>query len=202
MDWDGSGAMRQLPYPVHAGGWSHGQFAGPIPCPFAYDGTGALLLACCSATRPGLHGEQRGRFCCTVRYAFCNYFLVRGLTLPAPLANILSLVGWSDRTKLETDIMSNYTTKMIEQIKAAAPLNIEKARELAAEFGLSHRSVISKAKHLDVEYTPAVRKAASKPAGPTKAQTLAAIRANLSLPEREGDLTKAELEAVAVELIG
>ena len=91
---------------------------------------------------------------------------------------------------------------MIEQIKAAAPLNIEKARELAAEFGLSHRSVISKAKHLDVEYTPAVRKAASKPAGPTKAQTLAAIRANLSLPEREGDLTKAELEAVAVELIG
>ena len=127
---------------------------------------------------------------------------MRGLTLPAPLANILSLVGWSDRTKLETDIMSNYTTKMIEQIKAAAPLNIEKARELAAEFGLSHRSVISKAKHLGVEYISAVRKAASKPAGPTKAQTLAALRANLSLPERAGDLTKAELEAVAVELIG
>ena len=127
---------------------------------------------------------------------------MRGLTLPAPLANILSLVGWSDRTKLETDIMSNYTPKMIERIKAAAPLNLEKARELAGDFGLGHRSVISKAKHLDVESTPAVPKAASKPAGPTKAQTLAAIRANLSLPKREGDLTKAELEAVAVELIG
>ena len=126
---------------------------------------------------------------------------MRGLTLPAPLANILSLVGWSDRTKLETDIMSNYTPKMIERIRAAAPLNLEKARELAGEFGLGHRSVISKAKHLGVEYISAVR-AASKPAGPTKAQTLAAIRANLSLPEREGDLTKAELEAVAVELIG
>ena len=41
--------------------------------------------------------------------------------------------------------MSNYTDAMIARIKAAAPLNIEKARELAAEFGLSHRSVISKA---------------------------------------------------------
>jgi len=122
---------------------------------------------------------------------------VRGLTLPAPLANILSLVGWSDRTKLETDIMSNYTPKMIEQIKAAAPLNIEKARALAADFGLSHRSVISKAKHLDVEYTPAIRKAASKPAGPTKAETLAAIRKALSLPERSGDFTKAELVVIA-----
>ena len=93
--------------------------------------------------------------------------------------------------------MSNYTDAMIARIKASAPLNIEKARELAAEFGLSHRSVISKAKHLDVEYTPAVRKAASKDTGPTKAETLASIRLALSLPEREGDLTKAELVRVA-----
>tara|TARA_R100001129_G_scaffold77850_1_gene53045 strand:+ start:435 stop:812 length:378 start_codon:yes stop_codon:yes gene_type:complete len=95
------------------------------------------------------------------------------------------------------DTMSNYTDAMIARIKASAPLNIEKARELAAEFGLSHRSVISKAKHLDVEYTPAVRKAASKDTGPTKAETLAAIRLALALPEREGDLTKAELVRVA-----
>tara|TARA_Y100000401_G_scaffold95992_1_gene82924 strand:- start:389 stop:718 length:330 start_codon:yes stop_codon:yes gene_type:complete len=93
--------------------------------------------------------------------------------------------------------MSNYTDAMVARIKAAAPLNIEKARELAAEFGLSHRSVISKAKHLDVEYTPAVRKAASKDTGPTKAETLAAIRLALALPDREGDLTKAELLRIA-----
>ena len=64
-----------------------------------------------------------------------------------------SLTGRMNRPSLGkgTDTMSNYTDAMVARIKAAAPLNIEKARELAAEFGLSHRSVISKAKHLDVE---------------------------------------------------
>lgn len=107
------------------------------------------------------------------------------------------ITGRKNRSHLEKDIMSNYTDAMIARMKAVAPLNIEKARELAAEFGLSHRSVISKAKNLDIEYTPAARKAASKPTGPTKAETLAAIRLALALDAREGDLTKAELVRVA-----
>ena len=92
--------------------------------------------------------------------------------------------------------MSNYTDSMVAKIKAAAPLNIETAKELASDFGVSHRSVISKAKHLGVEYVKAQRAPASKRVGPTKADTLGAIRKALALPEREGDLTKAELESV------
>lgn len=92
--------------------------------------------------------------------------------------------------------MSNYTDSMVAKIKAAAPLNIETAKELAADFGVSHRSVISKAKHLGVEYVKAQRAPASRDAGPTKAALLVSIRELVELPEREGDLTKAELTAI------
>ena len=37
--------------------------------------------------------------------------------------------------------MSNYTPKMVAALEAAAPLNLEIAKDLAADFGLSHRSV-------------------------------------------------------------
>ena len=95
--------------------------------------------------------------------------------------------------------MSNYTDAMVARIKAAAPINLAKAHELSAEFGggaFSYRSVISKAKHLGVEYT--VSKAASKNTGPNKAEICDAIRVALGLPERDGhDLTKAELVRIA-----
>ena len=99
--------------------------------------------------------------------------------------------------------MSNYTPEMVARITAAAPLNLAKAKELAAEFGsATHRSVISKAKSLGVEYvklSPVKRTA--KADTPTKAAYLSAIRKALALPTREGDLTKAELESV-LESIG
>ena len=93
--------------------------------------------------------------------------------------------------------MSNYTETMVAKIKASAPLNLAKAKDLAADFGLPYRSVISKAKSLGVDYekaAPAAR--SSEPKSPTKAEYLAAIRKGLALPDREGDLTKAELSAV------
>ena len=94
--------------------------------------------------------------------------------------------------------MSNYTDQMVAKIKAAAPLNLAKAQALSAEFGnVTYRSVISKAKSLDVEYVKAAPAArSSEPKGPTKAEYLGAIRKGLALPQREGDLTKAELSAV------
>ena len=99
--------------------------------------------------------------------------------------------------------MSNYTETMVAKIKAAAPLNLAKAQELSSEFGnVTYRSVISKAKSLGVEYVkaaPAAKK--SRDDAPTKAQYLAAIRKGLALPDREGDLTKAEL-ATVLESIG
>jgi len=99
--------------------------------------------------------------------------------------------------------MSNYTETMVAKIKASAPLNLAKAQELSSEFGnVTYRSVISKAKSLGVEYVkaaPAAKK--SREDSPTKAAYLAAIRKGLALPDREGDLTKAEL-ATVLESIG
>ena len=94
--------------------------------------------------------------------------------------------------------MSNYTPEMVARITAAAPLNLAKAKELAADFGtVTYRSVISKAQSIGVEYVKlSPVKRIPKADTPTKAAYLAAIRKGLALPEREGDLTKAELEAV------
>ena len=90
--------------------------------------------------------------------------------------------------------MSNYTPAMIAKLQAAAPLNLETAKDLAADFGVSYRSVISKAKHLGVEYVKAAPKA--KAVGVTKADLMDAIRKAVALPDREGDLTKAELSVI------
>ena len=93
--------------------------------------------------------------------------------------------------------MSNYTPEMVARIQAAAPLNLAKAKDLAADLGVTYRSVIAKAQQLGVEYvklSPVKRE--RKADTPTKAEYLAAIRKGLALADREGDLTKAELSAV------
>ena len=94
--------------------------------------------------------------------------------------------------------MSNYTPAMIAKLQGAAPLNLEIAKDLASEFGLSHRSVISKAKHLGLEYVKAAPKA--KAVGITKADLADAIRKAVALPDRSGDLTKDELSAILSNL--
>ena len=70
--------------------------------------------------------------------------------------------------------MSNYTSQMIEQIENAQPLNLEIAKKLATEFGLSHRSIISKAKQMGFEYV-AKAKPAKKQAKATKADLVMEI---------------------------
>jgi len=93
--------------------------------------------------------------------------------------------------------MSNYTPEMVARITAAAPLNLAKAKELAADFGnVTYRSVISKAQSIGVEYVKLSPVKRVKNDTPTKAEYLAAIRKALALTTREGDLTKAELSAV------
>ena len=93
--------------------------------------------------------------------------------------------------------MSNYTPEMVARITAAAPLNLAKAKELAADFGnVTYRSVISKAQSIGVEYVKLSPVKRVKDDTPTKAEYLAAIRKALALPTREGDLTKIELSSV------
>ena len=95
--------------------------------------------------------------------------------------------------------MSNYTPSMIAALEAAAPLTLEIAKDLAADFGVSHRSVISKAKHLGLEYVKASPKAKAAK-GITKAELTDAIRQAVALPDRSGDLTKAELDVILSNL--
>jgi len=95
--------------------------------------------------------------------------------------------------------MSNYTPAMVAKLQAAAPLNLSVAKDLAADFGVSHRSVISKAKHLGLEYVKASPKARVAK-GITKAELTDAIRQAVALPDRAGDLTKAELDVVLSNL--
>ena len=95
--------------------------------------------------------------------------------------------------------MSNYTPSMVAALEAAAPLNLETAKDLAADFGVSHRSVISKAKHLGLEYVKASPKAKIAK-GITKAELTDAIRQAVGLPDRSGDLTKGELDVVLSNL--
>ena len=68
----------------------------------------------------------------------------------------------------------NYTSEMVDAIKAAAPLNLEKAKALATELGKTWRSVVAKAKSEGVEYIskPAPLK---KPKGETKADIVSNI---------------------------
>jgi len=94
-----------------------------------------------------------------------------------------------------------YTTKMIEQIENAQPLNLAKAQALATDLGVTYRSIISKAKQMGFEYVakaPAMKKEKSNE--PTKADILTNIRSACNLAEREGDLTKAELAEILQKL--
>ncbi|MDG1859331.1 MAG: hypothetical protein P8I94_09520 [Emcibacteraceae bacterium] len=94
-----------------------------------------------------------------------------------------------------------YTDKMIAQIENAQPLNLEIAKKLASDLGVTYRSIISKAKQMGFEYVakaPAMRKEGSNE--PTKADILIGIRSACSLADREGDLTKAELSAILSKL--
>ena len=76
--------------------------------------------------------------------------------------------------------MSNYTPAMIAKLQDAAPLDLAKAKNLAADFGLSHRSVISKAKHLGLDYVPATK--AAKTLRASKADIVSAIAKGLDMP--------------------
>ena len=77
--------------------------------------------------------------------------------------------------------MSNYTPAMIAKIQAASPLDLAKAKALASDFGnVSHRSVISKAKHLGLDYVPATKPAKTLRA--SKADIVSAIAKGVDMP--------------------
>lgn len=120
--------------------------------------------------------------------------------MPTLYERIFSWFGnTAEPTTKKVNAMSKYTNPMIDAVRSAAPLNLAKAHKLAnsdlfAKADVGYRSIIAKAKSLGVEYVKAAPAAkAQREQQPTKAHYLAQIRKSLALPEREGDLTKAEL---------
>ena len=108
---------------------------------------------------------------------------------PNPVIIRTSLTTKDDKS------MSNYTPEMVAKIEAAAPLNLSVARDLAADFGLSHRSVISKAKSLGVDYIKAAP-AAKRPTGASKSDLVAAIQKATNADDLDG-LEKATARALS-----
>ena len=85
--------------------------------------------------------------------------------------------------KLKDDNMSNYTTKMIARMDELSPITRSVADDLAAEFGLPVRSVISKAVLLGL-YKKAEAKASSSRT--TKAEMVKAIEKALQGESLDG----------------
>ena len=56
MGRDGTGAMRELPHAVHAGGRTSRELAGPVTGAVPHGRSDALPDPCVSATRPCVHG--------------------------------------------------------------------------------------------------------------------------------------------------
>ena len=78
---------------------------------------------------------------------------------------------------------------------------IDSSHRQLTKADVSYRSIIAKAKSLGVDYVKAAPAAkAPRDQEPTKAHYLAEIRKALALPERSGDLTKAELVSVLENL--
>ena len=65
-------------------------------------------------------------------------------------------------TSTKTVAVPNYSKEQMQMITDASPLNLEKAKVLADEMGKTYRSVIAKAKSMELEYVskPAPRKKA------------------------------------------
>ena len=74
----------------------------------------------------------------------------------------------------------SYSDKETAAVRAAAPLTYDSAAALAEAMGKSTRSVIAKAKSLDLEYTPKA-KPTPKGKGVTKADLVAKVAAKLGV---------------------
>ena len=90
----------------------------------------------------------------------------------------------------------SYSDKETAAVRAAAPLTYAKAVALAADLGKSTRSVIAKAKQLDLPYTPKP-KAAAKGRGVTKAAVVLDVAAALQVDvDAVAGLAKADMAAL------
>ena len=93
--------------------------------------------------------------------------------------------------------MSNYTTKMVARLNELSPITRTVADDLAAEFGLPVRSVISKAVLLGLYQKPQAKASSSRT---TKAEMVQAIEDALQGETLEG-LEGASMRALSALLM-
>ena len=92
----------------------------------------------------------------------------------------------------------SYTTKQEQRLQDAAPITKDSAEFFASEFGVSTRSVISKAVMLKIyQKAPARAKATAKP---TKADMVAEIGQALNA-EQDKELANAPMAALVTLLM-
>lgn len=90
---------------------------------------------------------------------------------------------------------------MLSQMRKASPIDYDKAVQLASDFGLPLRSIVSKAISMDnVDYIPKPKNQGKK-VGITKAQLANDIRKALNLSPKDGDLTKVDLIAIQKAIV-
>lgn len=96
--------------------------------------------------------------------------------------------------------MAVYTSAMETTLRQSAPHSYDTAQDFAHSHGLPIRSVISKIKSMDLDYTPKEKTVST--AGPTikKQEIVESIRSTLNLKQRSGDFTKAELMVILENL--
>ena len=107
-------------------------------------------------------------------------------------------ISFSNQRQPEVNLMSKsvYTQAMCEKMATFQPLNAEICSTLAQEFGLTQRSVIAKAKSLQLDYVVKA-KPARKKASPTKVDTVRAIEKALDADANSLDgLVKATGQAL------
>ena len=82
--------------------------------------------------------------------------------------------------------MSKYTPTMIEAMRTAQPLNLEKAQSFSAEWGVSYRSIIAKALSLGLTYEKKAAVSSSSSDRPTKADLVREIERSLQGESLDG----------------
>ena len=89
---------------------------------------------------------------------------------------------------------------MESKLRQSAPHSYDTAQAFALDNGLPIRSVISKIKSMDLDYTPKQKTVST--GGPTikKQEIVESIRSTLNLKQRDGDFTKAELKVILENL--
>ena len=81
--------------------------------------------------------------------------------------------------------MSKYTPTMIEALRNAQPLNLEKAQTFSSEWGVSYRSIIAKVLSLGLTYEKKAVRASSSDR-PTKADLVREIERSLQGENLDG----------------